>query len=569
MSYGKLMLLAVGMMGGMAYPCVAQVPKGKVPSGAAEAVVSYHGLVPGVDNHEKVRKVMGEPFYEGFWYNYKIYYHSQGRPDLIDVVQLHGKNPGDLIGDIESASIPEGLEMGAKIRAKLGEPEFELRMATWILFDYSEKGVRFALSPDDKTIGVVYIPRGTVRVHSGERHLLDISKLRQGPQPKPANPAKPENLKVGVSEVVFSPTGPDWLGPMQKFAVHDDLKARTAVFSDGKVTVALVGADLFGAGWDDLNVIREAAKKIGVDNTIIGMAHNHAGGDTIGVYGFYPKEYVAHVQQQIIQGITEAHDKMQPVAELRVASKEMPMDGGRVIGLIRNARNPGIIDPTINLIQATGADGKPIVTLVNFACHVESLMLGAKEISADFPGYMCDQMKSDGLGQAIFLNGALGGMVSGDNKARTHESSKEMGLQLAAIVKDLAKSAQPPAKFNFSAETRRVEIPMTNPNFIPLYKRGIRKLYGGRVLTDMQYIRLGEAQIVTLPGELLPEVSYEILEKMEGFPRILVGLANDELGYMIPPYDFREDSYEETMSQGPATAPIVRDTAIRMVTGIK
>ena len=46
-------------------------------------------------------------------------------------------------------------------------------------------------------------------------------------------------------------------------------------------------------------------------------------------------------------------------------------------------------------------------------------------------------------------------------------------------------------------------------------------------------------------------------------------LANDELGYIIPEYDFRSDSYEETMSQGPATAPIIRETAIRMLTGVK
>jgi hypothetical protein len=73
---------------------------------------------------------------------------------------------------------------------------------------------------------------------------------------------------------------------------------------------------------------------------------------------------------------------------------------------------------------------------------------------------------------------------------------------------------------------------------------------------------------------LLPEISFEIQEQMTGFPRILVGLANDELGYIVPEYDFRSDEqgkleYEESMSQGPATAPIVRETAIRMLTEVK
>jgi hypothetical protein len=94
---------------------------------------------------------------------------------------------------------------------------------------------------------------------------------------------------------------------------------------------------------------------------------------------------------------------------------------------------------------------------------------------------------------------------------------------------------------------------------------GVREMTAGRVVTDMTYVRIGEVQIVTLPGEVLPEVSYEILEHMQGFPRILVGLGNDQLGYIIPAYDFRKGVYEESMSVGPATAYSVRDMALRMV----
>ena len=158
-------------------------------------------------------------------------------------------------------------------------------------------------------------------------------------------------------------------------------------------------------------------------------------------------------------------------------------------------------------------------------------------------------------------------MVSGDNRERTHESSLDMGLRLAKIVKELEAIAQPPATFSFSADRRDLYIPMTNPNFASLYESGLRTLHRGRTLTDMTYIRLGEAQFISVPGELLPEVSFEILAEMKGFPRMLIGLANDQIGYMVPPYDFRDDYYEETMSQGPATAVQVRDMALRMIRG--
>jgi hypothetical protein len=433
------------------------------------------------------------------------------------------------------------------------------------LLDYSAKGVRFSLTPEGKTIGVVYVPHGFPRVPEGERALVDLTHLREGAQPKPNSAASLNGLKVGVAEVDVSPQGEDWLG--HPYEVHDPLLARIAVFSDGDLTVALVGADLFGFGFFEGNVIRKAAKEAGVEHTIIGSSHNHAAGDTMGVYGHYPAEFIAYIQQQITDGIMKAAANLQPVKEFRTASKELPMDGARVMNLFRNARNPGVLDPTISILQAIGNDGNPITTIVNFACHVESLEKGPREVSADFPGYMCAQIKRDGGGQPVFLNGAVGGMVSGDNPGRTFESSEEMGLALAAIVQDLEGIAQPPAAFKFSAERREVQIPLTNQNFIGRYEESPRGLYRGRVITDMTLVTLGEAQLLTLPGELLPEVSFEILEHMTGFPRMLVGLGNDQLGYFVPPYDFRNDYYEETVSPGPAGATQVRDMAIRMLGG--
>ena len=543
----------------------AQAVKGAIAPDAPPPALTYHGLVPGLDTMDKVSKVLGEPVFASRWYNYKMYYPAQDRPGLIDVVHMHGDKPGSGLAEIEAASIPERYETEAKIRSALGEPEYELRMATWKMLDYAAQGARFALTPSGETIGVAYVPHLYRRVPPGERSLVDLSGLRQGPQPAPGKPADLRGLRVGVAEADITPVGEDWLG--HRYQVHDRLKARIAVFRDGNLTVAFVGADLFGVSYADNLAIREGARELGVDHTVVASSHNHESGDTIGVYGHYPAEYLAHIKQQTVAGIERALENLQPVAQLRVASRELPMDGIRVQDLFRNARNPGLLDPTISVMQAIGNDNKPILTMVHFACHVESVASGPREITADFPGYMCDEMKADGLGQPVFLNGAVGGMVSGDNKARTHESSREMGLKLAAIIKELVKTAQSPGAHVFSAERRPLHIPVTNQNFLARYKEGMRELVRGRIVTDMTYIRLGEAQFITLPGELLPEVSFEILEHMDGFPRMLLGLANDQIGYMVPPYDFRDDYYEETMSQGPATATQVRDMALRLLAG--
>ncbi len=551
-----------------ALPVLAQAPKGTVKATDPPPPLTYHALVPGLSTAAEVRKALGEPVSEARWYAYKMLYNADGRPGLLDSVHLHGKDGA--FASVEAASVPAGYETRDKVVARFGEPEQEVRMPTFSLVDYSAKGARFIFDAQGRTIGVAHFPHLQPRVHSGARKLIDLSHLRQGPRPKPSQPAPLGGLKAGVAQVKISPTSSSWLAPKLRdgFTVHDDMWARSVVFEKDGLRIALVGADLFGMVSADINPMRERAAKNGVQYMVLAMSHNHAAPDTIGVYGHFPAEYVAYIQDQVVQCVAEAAGNLRPVKEFRAASRELPMDGGRVIGYFRNARNVGVVDPTLSVLQALGEDGKPITTIVNFACHVEGLEKGASELSADFPGYMCQQVHADGGGQAVFLNGAVGGMVSGDNKARTHDEAKTTGLGLAALVKDLAASAQPPARFDYSVETRRVEIPMTNKNFMPLYlaRGGLNR---GRVVTEMALIKLGEAQIVTIPGELLPEISFEIQEKMTGFPRILVGLANDELGYIIPEYDFRSDEYEESMSQGPATAPIVRETAIRMLTGVK
>ncbi len=139
-----------------------------------------------------------------------------------------------------------------------------------------------------------------------------------------------------------------------------------------------------------------------------------------------------------------------------------------------------------------------------------------------------------------------------------------MGTGLAKIVLDMLPSATPPAQFAFELDVRRIELPITNIRLRERVKDR-RPTSRGRVVSEMSLFRLGEAEMITLPGEVLPEVSFEILERMKGFPRILIGLANDQLGYIIPPYDFRDDEYEESMSVGPATAPVIQETAWRLL----
>ena len=68
-----------------------------------------------------------------------------------------------------------------------------------------------------------------------------------------------------------------------------------------------------------------------------------------------------------------------------------------------------------------------------------------------------------------------------------------------------------------------------------------------------------------------------VRDRLSGEERWLIGLANDEIGYFIPPYDFvvadvgpyifeaDGDHYEETYSLGPDTVPTWEEQVMRLV----
>lgn len=535
------------------------------PPGSRARPVSYRGMVPGITPASRLIEQMGEPLHEAPWYAWKMLYASQGQPGALDAFHLFGGREKGKIGTIEAATIPPGLENAKAIRARLGEPEFELILpGGQRLLDYSLQGVRFTLSARLRTIGVAYFPHGYRRVPPGYRKLLDLGHLRQGPQPTPPSPPDP-GLLAGAFEIDISPAEAAWL--KGAFKIHDPLRARCAVFARGTFKVAIVGADLFGLLKSEVDPMEARLRRLGISHLLFGMSHNHAAPDTVGIYGIYPERYVRHVQDRVVEGVGKALGRLLPVKELRVSSDGLSLAGARVSGLFRNARNPGIVDPQIAVVQARGKDGRALVTLVHFACHVEGLAKGPREISADFPGYMCDEIRRRSGAPALFLNGAIGGMVSGDTRARSHEEARKAGLRLAGEVARILKFAVPSSSSAFTFRRRSIEVPVTNPRLLLFEKlsKGRRPFHRGRVTSELFHVTLGDAEFLTMPGELLPEVSFELLEKMKGYPRMIVGLCNDELGYIVPAADFRKGAYEESMSVGPAIAPVVHRRALELL----
>jgi hypothetical protein len=152
----------------------------------------------------------------------------------------------------------------------------------------------------------------------------------------------------------------------------------------------------------------------------------------------------------------------------------------------------------------------------------------------------------------VFVNGALGAMVTPRMKNRDESGARDMGAELLGIAEQaLAGAALMPVD---SIEVRRRDV------FIPLDTFGLRlgrltmaiprEMHEGCARTTVGWLRIGSLQAVAVPGEAEPAFAQRIRDRV-GVPDLLLfGLCDDELGYLLREQDARdrEFAYERSMS---------------------
>ncbi len=534
------------------------------PTSMPPPPVTWKGLVPGKDilDEAAVARIgkAEEPldWYSAIKYEFKV----PNRPDITDnVLTRHNK----MVGTIEAVTPIEGCETVDGVRSKLGEPEHTIILSKQQILDYAGRGFRFiANNEDGRIVGTATFPPRR-RVPEGEIKILDLSKQRQGPLPT-AEQSKPwEGLRVGFATASFGLDDTMIRGLMkddQNRRPHDDLQARCCYISYGGQSVALVGADLYGMlRINFLPVFKRLAAE-GHSNIVIGMSHSHAAPDTIFTYGLLPNAYLRAVQEALFTCVVGAAKAAQPASQVKFVSVELPLDGARVAGISRNVRNPGLVPPQLAVVTFHDANGTNLGTIINYACHAEVLD-GEKHglFSSDFVGPLRDYVDKALGGTSVFLNAALGGMVTGDTPGRRPADIKLLGDRLGALVVEYSKKAQPTPERCLRFVKRPIEVPPTNPKFRAMAASQAKHLVEGRIPSELNYVRVGSAEFITIPGELFPEIGFEIQARMTGYPRMIVCLANEELGYILPGYDFNEKSYEESMSVSPAIGPMIQMAA--------
>jgi hypothetical protein len=281
------------------------------------------------------------------------------------------------------------------------------------------------------------------------------------------------------------------------------------------------------------------------------------------------KAYVASVCVKMAEAINEAVEKLAPV-RLKTATGEAK---GRIA---YNYYAEQLYDPRCHVFQALDESGRPLATLVNYAVHPEVLGPDAGICSPDLVGPLYDRLREQGGGTGIFINSAQGGMVTADNRredgkeARTWEECQRIGRLLADEALRIVTPAQEQKDPKLFCVARPLKLPVDSPLMRKLMTMlpGYEKADTDTALTQLNLVNLGDAQILTIPGEALPNIGYYLKRKMKGRHNLLFGLTNDAFGYILAKeyFDsFKRYEYITRTSLGERTGEVFVSEALRLV----
>lgn len=354
-----------------------------------------------------------------------------------------------------------------------------------------------------------------------------------------------------------------------------ELTVRALALENNDTRAAICSTDFLGFPGVLCNRVRARVPDIPSQNILIGATHTHSAPDC---YGFPNRDgktsadidYLNSVCAKLADAINEAIAKLQP-SRIKIAT-------GKARGKIAyNYYAEQLYDPRCHVVQALDAEGRPFATLVNYACHPE--VIGSEQgiLSPDFVGPLYDRIKQRGGGIGIFMNSALGGMVTADCRGpdgrdiRKWQECIRIGHLLAdeslRIVADAPIQKNPKlccssttVKFPVESELLRAIIKLSPLSFELDEK--------GRVPSQLNVVNLGNAQILTVPGEALPNIGYYLKRKMHGKHNLLFGLTNDAFGYIMTKVDwnsFERYDYITRTCLGEMTGEIFIEEALKFV----
>ncbi len=400
-------------------------------------------------------------------------------------------------------------------------------------------------------------------------------------------------------------------------SVLDDMFARAIYIDDNKGNggIVICAIDAVGMSRKDINDIRRLVLESNETGTIkslnICCTHTHSAIDTQGLWG--EKLYKSGRNEEFMKRLKEKTANAIINSYKNSCQGKLYFTKTETEDLQFDCRAPETFDRSLNRLHFVPCDkDKKEIFVVNFASHAELLGSKTKTVSADFPCYMIKEIEETHKNcEVVYINGAIGGMISAKeikkvyrNTIDCEEYTKDFGKNLGRLAIELKDEQEIEPIVN--VKSKQINVPVENfvltlARFLKVLNNDfIKKGTNAFVISETGYLVLGKNQVAMflIPGELFPELyngkflnaensankceaEYTPLIKITDIENnFVVGLCNDELGYIIPKNDFylhektpyinsaddhlNRNHYEETNSVGPRTA----ETLLNTISGI-
>ena len=402
----------------------------------------------------------------------------------------------------------------------------------------------------------------------------------------------------------------------QAAGVHDPLMARCVVLEEGRTRIALVSVDLVGLQFPVVQEIRRQLPEF--TYVLVSSTHNHEGPDVVGMWGRNQFSYGVN-DDYVAEVVRRCRELVKRTAEEMVKDVRVSYGTAEDRNLLKDSRQPTVLDAVLRVLVFSRKNGEKVGLLVQWNSHPEAMGSKNKLITADFPWATVRELKKNYECPVAYFTGTVGGLMAPPPGPTTFEYTEKHGIEVAGLAARAVEAAKPLELTPMKVQAQLIYVPVTNRLYRLGLSMGVLRRAGfvstgdpyrkGQAMsakspdellsieTEVALLQLGELSLAAIPGELYPELVYgefqEPADPAADFPEaaleptiaemlgegkwMLFGLANDEVGYLIPKrqwdarkpfaYGRKKSQYGEANSCGPEAAAIVMKGFARCVAG--
>lgn len=378
-------------------------------------------------------------------------------------------------------------------------------------------------------------------------------------------------FKVGWSEKNITPPQPahlmgyGWKGDYKQ--VRDSLWVRSIVLQLDTLTVGLVSFDLMLTPPLIVEQVQTAILNSDLDFIYFSATHTHKGygGWERGlgremISGWYDAELVELLVNQTVASLREAYQQVLPG---KIAYAQFGLDSLVNNRLVRDGR----VEPYLRAIYFLREDSSQAV-FSSFSAHATFTNSGSKQLSADYPGELVQQLENDpAIDFAMFAAGAVGS----HSPHRVGPFSSEKLQTYAHHLASPLLRAKDTLVYDSVTQLgyKEINLPLGEPQLRITEHWRVRPFWFQLVLGDhspaIDFLQLNALKLVSTPGDF-SGLLYDRIES-ETSPVVITSFNGEYIGYLIPS-EYYQLNHRETRSinwYGPYTGDYVTDVINKYV----